>query len=63
IGSVAQALMLPFLSFAALYYLYRETHPALRPKFSWIVMLWISSLLMTAVGVFQLTKEIQKLGF
>jgi Mn2+/Fe2+ NRAMP family transporter len=63
IGAVAQALMLPFLSFAALYFLYRETHEALRPKLSWIAMLWVSSFLMTAVGIFQLTKEIQKLGF
>lgn len=63
VGAVAQALMLPFLSFAALYFLYRKTHSALRPKFTWILFLWISSILMTAVGVYQLTKEIEKLGF
>ncbi len=62
IGAVAQALMLPFLSFAALYYLYCKTHAALRPHFAWIVFLWISAILMTAVGIFQLAKEIEKIG-
>ena len=62
IGAVAQALMLPFLSFAALYFLYRKTHHALRPHVTWIVFLWISTVLMTAVGVFQLVKEIEGLG-
>ena len=60
IGAVAQALMLPFLSFAALYFLYKQTHEQLRPKVSWIVFLWISAMLMTSVGIFQLTKEFQK---
>ncbi|MCB1124304.1 MAG: Nramp family divalent metal transporter, partial [Verrucomicrobiae bacterium] len=61
IGAVAQALMLPFLSFAALYFLYRETHRKLRPKFSWIIFLWISAMLMTAVGIYQLVNTVQKL--
>ncbi|MCZ6674929.1 MAG: Nramp family divalent metal transporter [Verrucomicrobia bacterium] len=60
IGAVAQALMLPFLSFAALYFLYKQTHVKLRPKVSWIVFLWISAMLMTSVGIFQITKEFQK---
>lgn len=62
IGAVAQALMLPFLSFAALYFLYRKTHEALRPPITWIVFLWISAVLMTSVGLFQLMKEIEKLN-
>lgn len=60
VGAVAQALMLPFLSFAALYFLYRKTHVALRPRLSWIALLWVSSILMAAVGLFQLSKEIEK---
>ena len=60
IGAVAQALMLPFLSFAAIYFLYWQTHEKLRPKVSWITFLWISALLMTSVGLFQLTNEIRK---
>ncbi len=62
IGAVAQALMLPFLSFAALYFLYKKTHAALRPPITWIAFLWVSAILMTAVGMFQLVKEIEKLG-
>lgn len=60
IGAVAQALMLPFLSFAALYFLYRGTHEQLRPKLGWIVFLWISGLLMASVGVYQLLNEVGK---
>jgi manganese transport protein len=60
IGAVAQALMLPFLSFAALYFLYKQTHVKLRPRFSWVFFLWISAMLMTAVGFYQLFKEVQK---
>ena len=56
----SQAWMLPFLSFAALHFLYRQTHEKLRPKVSWIVFLWISAVLMTSVGIFQMSKEIQK---
>jgi Mn2+/Fe2+ NRAMP family transporter len=60
VGAIAQALMLPFLCFGALYFLYRETDIELRPGKLWVVMLWISSLLMTSVGIYQLVK---KLGF
>ena len=58
VGAVAQALMLPFLSFAALYFLYKKTAVSLRPKRAWIVLLWISALLMTSVGIFQILKQI-----
>ena len=61
IGAVAQALMLPFLSGAALYFLYKQTHEKLRPRASWIFFLWISAMLMTSVGVYQLVSEIQKI--
>ena len=62
VGAVAQALMLPFLSFAALYYLYRDTVPALKPSPAWTFFLWVSSVLMASVGSFQLIKEIGKLS-
>lgn len=55
IGAVAQALMLPFLGYAALYFLYRQTHAELRPGKSWVAFVWLSSLLMGAVGVYQLS--------
>lgn len=41
-SGVAQALMLPVLGFAALYFRYRRTEPALRPGKLWDVMLWFS---------------------
>jgi len=57
IGAIAQALMLPFLSYAALYFLYRDTHPQLRPSKVWIGFLWVSSVLMASVGVYQLVSR------
>jgi manganese transport protein len=58
IGALAQALMLPFLCFAALYFLYRDTEPGLKPGRVWIILLWISSLMMASVGVYQLIDKI-----
>ena len=60
IGALAQALMLPFLCFAALWLLYTDTKPALKPKRTWIILLWISSLMMAAVGVYQLVEKVSK---
>ncbi len=60
IGAVAQALMLPFLSFAALYFLYKQTHEQLRPSAVWIFFLWISGMLMTSVGLYQVIGEVRK---
>jgi len=57
VGAVAQALMLPFVSMAALYFLYYQTHERLRPKVSWIICLWISAIAMTAVGFYQVWRE------
>ncbi|MDQ8197389.1 Nramp family divalent metal transporter [Pelagicoccus enzymogenes] len=56
IGAVAQALMLPFLGYAALYFLYRRTAEAMKPGKVWFAFLWISSMLMGAVGIYQLTR-------
>ncbi len=57
VGAVAQALMLPFVSLAAIYFLYYQTHERLRPKASWIFGLWISCIAMTAVGFYQVWRE------
>ena len=59
IGAIAQALMLPIISFAALYFLYFQTHKQLRPRGSWIVFLWISAFAMTSVGAFQLFRAVR----
>ena len=57
-GGVAQALMLPFLAAAALYFRYRKTDQPLRPGNAWTIMLWISALAMAAVGIYQLITKI-----
>ena len=58
LGGVAQALMLPFLSIAALYFRYKQTDEPLQPGTVWTVFLWISALAMSGVGLFQLYQKI-----
>jgi len=58
VGGVAQALMLPFLSIAALYFRYKKTDKPLQPGKVWTVFLWISALAMTGVGLFQLYQKL-----
>jgi hypothetical protein len=53
IGGVAQAMMLPFLSGAALYFHYTATPAALRPSRAWTAVLWGAFGAMTCVGLFQ----------
>lgn len=56
-GAVAQALMLPFLAGAALYFHYAVTPKKLKPGIPWLSALWISALLMASVGFFKFTQE------
>ena len=58
-GAIAQALMLPFLCGAALYFLYTQTAPGLRPGKVWVLFVWLSALMMTMVGVYKLIDEIK----
>ena len=58
IGGVAQALMLPFLAGAALYFRYKQTDKPLQPGKVWTVLLWISAIAMAAVGLFQFYQEL-----
>ncbi|MDE2680960.1 MAG: Nramp family divalent metal transporter [Verrucomicrobiota bacterium] len=53
VGGVAQALMLPFLAGAALYFRYKQTDKPLQPGKAWTALLWISAIAMAAVGLFQ----------
>lgn len=46
-----QAIMLPMLAGAALYYRYRECHAALRPGRLWDICLWISALALLIAGL------------
>ena len=54
VGGVAQSLMLPFLSAAALYFRYKKTDKPLQPGTVWTVFLWLSAMAMSAVGLFKL---------
>ena len=51
LSGTMQAAMLPILSFAALYFRYRETDPALRPSPLWDAFLILSCIGMTIAGV------------
>ena len=52
-GAIAQALMLPFLAGAALYFHYAVTPKRLKPGLPWVSTLWISAILMAIVGSYQ----------
>lgn len=58
ISGVGQAILLPFLGGAALYFRYRRLDPELRPGRIWTLMLWLSAASFTAVGCWQLAVEI-----
>ena len=52
IGGVAQALLLPMVGFAALYFRHRKCHPALRPGRLWDAMLSISVVAFMVIGIY-----------
>jgi len=56
-----QAIMLPMLAGAALYYRYRECHTALRPGLLWDICLWISALALLIAGLFGAGMGLQRL--
>ncbi len=60
LSGIGQAVLLPFLGGAALYFRYRRLEPALRPGRVWTLLLWFSAASFTAVGIWQLMGEIQK---
>jgi hypothetical protein len=57
IGALGQALLLPFLGMAALYFRYRRTEVRLRSSSWGAICLWIAALSMTAAGVYQLVDK------
>ena len=61
IGALAQALMLPLLCLAALYFHYWRVDRHLKSGPLWTIMLWVASLLMMAAGLFELTTRIESL--
>jgi hypothetical protein len=59
---VAQALMLPLLAVAGLYFLYFQTLPALKPGNTWTAALWVSASLMIATGTYQLVSKLREIA-
>ena len=49
-GGVMQALMLPMLAVAALYFRYRQSDERLRPSRLWDILLWLSGFAMLIAG-------------
>jgi Mn2+/Fe2+ NRAMP family transporter len=58
IGGVAQALMLPFLGFAALYFRYRKVHRTLRPGRAWSILAIASFLSFVVIGGWQIWERL-----
>lgn len=58
-GALAQGIMLPLLAGAALYFHYSQTPKALKPGAIWVTLLWIASILMASVGVYQIIDKIR----
>jgi hypothetical protein len=61
VGAVAQAVMLPLLCGAALYFHHHRCDPQLRSSRCWTVLLWTASLLMTSAGLFELGSRLAAL--
>jgi len=58
ISGVGQALLLPFLAGAAIYFRHRKLDAELRPGRLWTAMLWLSALCMAAAGAYQLVHQL-----
>jgi Mn2+/Fe2+ NRAMP family transporter len=52
LSGVMQALMLPMIGYAVLYFAYRRTDPRIRARRSWYAMLWISFVLMSLASIY-----------
>ncbi len=59
VGAVGQGLMLPFLAGAAIYYHYTNPHRDLRAGRLSVTCLIVASLLMTALGVYQVISAVR----
>jgi hypothetical protein len=59
-GAIAQGLMLPFLAGAALYFHFTNRHKELRAKTFSLVCLITAAVLMSALGIYQVTDAISR---
>ncbi|MEQ1861224.1 MAG: Nramp family divalent metal transporter [Chthoniobacteraceae bacterium] len=60
ISGAGQALLLPFLAGAAIYFRYRKLDPELRPGALWSAFLWLSAICMAVAGAYQLYEQVLK---
>lgn len=58
IGGFAQALMLPFLGFAALYFRYFRIHEGLKPGRIWSVFTILSFISFVVIGIYQIVSKL-----
>jgi Mn2+/Fe2+ NRAMP family transporter len=61
IGALGQALMLPFLGFAAVYFHHRRLAGVITSSLAWTMCLWIAALSMMLAGGYQLVQTIRPL--
>ena len=61
IGAVGQALMLPFLGGAALYFHHRRLSGVIHSGAAWTVLLWLAALSMMLAGGYQLVQTLRPL--
>ena len=61
IGAVGQALMLPFIGFAAVYFHHKRLAGVIDSSAVWVLCLWLAALSMTLAGGYQLVQTIRPL--
>jgi Mn2+/Fe2+ NRAMP family transporter len=52
VGGIAQALLLPMVAFAALFFRHRRCHPDLKPSPAWDLFLGVSFVAFTVIGLY-----------
>ena len=62
-GAFAQGALLPFLAFAAIYFLYTRVDRKLHPGKTWKVFLTLSAICMAMIGLYGAIKEVKKTFF
>jgi hypothetical protein len=61
INGIGQAILLPFLGGAAVYFYFRRLDPGLKSGRVWPVMLWTSAASLASVGLWQFYEQISRL--
>lgn len=60
INGIGQAILLPFLGGAAVYFYYRRLDPELKSGRVWAAMLWTSAASLASVGLWQLYEQVSR---